>query len=552
VQRVQPIRSNHVLPSGSPIIDARDAYFRGDFDACSSALDAATSLGPAEQREAVLLRARLLLRLLRFREAVQLLGPALTTFVIIDEACTARMLHAVGVLRSGKPDSIDRGMALLEEVQAGARTFHAHKAIAGEIEYWLAFGYWMRRDYQATLRHAVAAERAEADVLSVRAASLRGYVAAAKECYPQALALFKSALGKYRTCRERDADLVERIVFQVVALEVALKSANEPGTHNQGAIGTRLLDVKETPRRPGALRMQIAALDAWLFAFDGDKETACELARIGDRLAPTPAWQTWALANRAQITALFGELTAAREFAMDAVELADTVDWDSTNEERVGLLLLAEALAMTNPLAALPILHRYDTLTSDVDRALLMRDDVRLWILETHVRGLVHRIRGEHREALAAFEGVRAEAERVGIVWRATLALIEMDATPVGGRGEFYLETAARMVRAHFPHSFLARRLGKWNRAYHDPLVAKLPPAQRRVLRHLMDAKTQKEIAAATGLAVGTVGQYVKALLKAFGVRSTLEVVVACYKRGIGSPSWPTEDERRPAADGSH
>ncbi len=62
-----------------------------------------------------------------------------------------------------------------------------------------------------------------------------------------------------------------------------------------------------------------------------------------------------------------------------------------------------------------------------------------------------------------------------------------------------------------------------------------------------MEAMTQKEIAA-TGLAVGTVGQYVKALLKAFEVRSTLELVMKCYKRGIerrrGGPKR-TIDARR-------
>ena len=85
-------------------------------------------------------------------------------------------------------------------------------------------------------------------------------------------------------------------------------------------------------------------------------------------------------------------------------------------------------------------------------------EDVRLWILETFVRGLVHRIRGEYDEAFEAFKDVRASAQRVGIVWRAALALIEIDATPVGGRRDFYLEMAARMVREHFPRSFLARR----------------------------------------------------------------------------------------------
>jgi hypothetical protein len=31
-------------------------------------------------------------------------------------------------------------------------------------------------------------------------------------------------------------------------------------------------------------------------------------------------------------------------------------------------------------------------------------------------------------------------------------------------------------------------------------------------------------------------------LLKAFEVRSTLELVVKCYKRGVGTPSWWAEE----------
>ncbi len=42
-----------------------------------------------------MLRSRVLLRLHRHAEVVELLGPALKTFVGVDEECTARMLHAV-------------------------------------------------------------------------------------------------------------------------------------------------------------------------------------------------------------------------------------------------------------------------------------------------------------------------------------------------------------------------------------------------------------------------------------------------------------------------
>ncbi len=155
---MQPVRSGDVLTSDSPVLVARDAYFRGDFDACLAALDGAKNVAPSEQREALLLRARTLIRTLQLPEVVQLLGPQLGTFAVIDEACTARMLHAVGVLRSPGADSVERGSALLAEVHVAALTPKAHPAICGEIEYWIAFGCWMRRDFHATLKHAFVAE----------------------------------------------------------------------------------------------------------------------------------------------------------------------------------------------------------------------------------------------------------------------------------------------------------------------------------------------------------------------------------------------------------
>jgi DNA-binding CsgD family transcriptional regulator len=348
--------------------------------------------------------------------------------------------------------------------------------------------------------------------------------------------LFKSALDKYRACRERDQDLAELIVVQIAAFEVNLRSATVHGTHMLPPdVGTRIVTLHE----PGISRMQLASLDSWLYAFDGDQGRAFELARLAQNLAPTPAWRVWALANRANIKAVFGQVDTAREFGVDAVELAATIDWNAYNgEERMALLLLAQALAITDPEGAVKILATYDELTTDVDRSMMLKDEVRLWIVETHVRGLVHRIRGEYSEAFEAFKAVRAAAQRVGILWRVVLALIEIDATPVGGRGDFYLETAARMVHEHFPRSFLANRLGRWNAVYRDPIAARLAPLERKVLRYVLEAKSQKDIASAVGLTPATVGFYVKALLRKFEVRSTLELAVKCYQRGLGSPSW--------------
>lgn len=526
----------------SVLATAREAWFRGHFDTCLMILDdAATIEDEGEAREAVLLRARTLLRLRRAGEALELLGPILGTFRGVDEACTARMLHGEAVARV---QDVDRGLNLLRELYTASDALSAHRAIRGEIAYKLAFVYWMKREHRDTLQYALIAEAAQADIISVRAAFLRGFVAAARERYTEALALFKSALEKYRTCRERDQDLVELIVVQIAAFEVNLRSATILGTHTlPPEVGTRIviLDV------PGVSRMQLASLDSWLYAFDGDHAQAFQLARLAERLAPTPAWSVWALANRAHIKAVFGNLDAACELGADAAELAATIDWNAYDgEERMALLLLAQTLALTDPQGAMKVLASYDELTTDVDRSMMLKDEVRLWIVETHVRGLVHRIRGEYREAFEAFKGVCTAAQRVGILWRVALALIEIDATPVGGRGDFYLETAARMVHEHFPRSFLANRLGRWNAVYRDPIAAKLAPLERKVLRHILDARSQKAIASALGLTTHTVSYYVKALLRKFDVRSTLELAVECYRRGLGSPSWwSAEEERR-------
>ncbi len=120
------------------------------------------------------------------------------------------------------------------------------------------------------------------------------------------------------------------------------------------------------------------------------------------------------------------------------------------------------------------------------------------------------------------------------------MALIELDATPSQAhpRGDFYLEAAAKIVHEHFPKSFLARRLGRWMNVHVDPDVARLTRVPREVLRHLLEGRSAKEIAALMGIAPGTVKNYVNGILREFGVRSTPQLLVTCYRRGLGAPSW--------------
>ncbi len=494
------------------------------------------SLSAAERREVSLLRARLLLRQYRFAEVVALLSPILGSFTFSDEICTARMLHGIAVARSGQTE---RGLALLSALDAAVPTLEPHRAIRAEIAYWIAFAHWLKRDYAAALEHAAKAEAERAGVVAVRAAVLRAYVAAAQARHHEALALFRAALDAYRGCAEQDEDLRRRIVMQVATLEAGLRSATVAGSHLFAAELTRT--PGEPPPTPCVFRLQIAAMDAWLYALDGDRRTAYDHARLADNLAPTDTWRVWTLADRALLSAAFGDVDVAAAFANDAAQKAGTVDWDaSADEEREALLLLAEALARTEPRAAAAALERYDALTAPVDRALLREHDVRLWIAERWVRGLVDGIRGDTDAAWQAFKDVYQHAKRAGLLWQAAQALIELDATPQATRprGDHYLQAAALLVREHFPQAFLARRLGRWAHVHRDPVAAKLAPQSREVLQHFLRAKTTKEIAGLMGLSEHTVKDYTETLFRAFGVHSKEELLVACYERGIGSPAW--------------
>jgi DNA-binding NarL/FixJ family response regulator len=478
---------------------------------------------------------------------VSFLEPRLGSFVTVDQACTAKMLYAAALARGSGERTVERGLALLEAVEAAALELGAHRVVRGKIAYLLASVHWLKRDYAAVSRYAVIAERARADVVTVRAVALRGYVALAQERYRDALELFRSALRAYRACNERDADLVLGILVQIASLEVTLRSASVVGTHALPD-GSGRVDDDAVAKIPGVLSMQIASMDACLYAFDGERRMAYRYTRLAERLAPNDAWRVFALANRAKISFGLGDYDWAVELAADALELAERVDWDaSPSDERMVLLHLTEILARTDPPAAVKLFRRYDRLTADIDRARLLHDDARLWICDTFVRALIHRLQGESALAYQAFEAVHAHGRRVGIVWRQTAALIEMDAIGTMSRHERPLQTAVELIRENFPRSFLARRVGRWSQAFADPVAMALAPQPREVLRYLLSAMDTKKIAAVMRLSEHTVKQYICTLFRAFDVHSKEELLVACYERGIGSPAWWNAlDDKKP------
>jgi DNA-binding CsgD family transcriptional regulator len=421
--------------------------------------------------------------------------------------------------------------------------------VRAEIAYYRALAAWSGGDLAQAERLASDAERSGRDVLAVRATFLRAFIAAAspgRKRYTNALALFKTAARAYTRCRERDVDLATNIVEQIASLEQTTRSSTNRGSHAASRGRRALPGSVFGPAVPSPTRLRLCCNDAWAFALDGDNATAFRVIREAEENAPTEAWRVWALAFRAAIAVMCGEPAGAKTFADDAAHRATTIDWDATrDEERVAFLQLAETYAyLGDAAAAASALARFDGARGTMENTRVLRDrdaDPRMsgWI--AHVRGLVQRTHGDHVAAGASFAAAADAFASCGYLWREALSLIELDGTAGRGAAGAHLDRAVALVSEHFPHSFLARRLGPWMRSAVDPVVATLSPAEREVLRHLLDGRSQREIAETTGRAYNTVRTQMQALHRKLGTSSEHQIVVACAQRGIGSPSWAFE-----------
>ena len=155
------------------------------------------------------------------------------------------------------------------------------------------------------------------------------------------------------------------------------------------------------------------------------------------------------------------------------------------------------------------------------------------------VRGLAFRAAGRFEPAASAFSSAIGSFRSCGYVWREALTLIELSANPAADhQNETPLDTATAMVREHFPKSFMSRMLAPWAMTGIDPVVSRLSASERSILWHLLDGRTQKEIATITARSYQTVRTQMKSIHGKLGTHTEHQIVVTCAQRGIARPAW--------------
>lgn len=482
-----------------------------------------------------LLRARTLLREQRPHDAETLLAPHLKAFRDVDSAATAALLYATAV---GRRDT-DAGLKMLADAERSARR-RVHPAVLAEIAYRRAHIHWLRGDMADTERLARITESASVDVLSVRGTQLRGFVAVAQGRLGDALALFEAARRAYGRCREHDIELAMVVLQQIASLEQTLRCDSVPGTHSAR-------HGRTIPRAAIGLgsasggRVRLCGDDAWLYALDGDASRAYAKAREAERVAPTDAWRVRGLSYRAGIAAAFGEPIAAQTFAVEARALAARVDWNATvDDERFALLLLAEVFAAFDPDGASEILAAFDAIKGPLAVTRILRsNDARLRGWKAFVRASVARSHGDVAVAAPLYATALQAFRSCGYRWREVQTLAALAELPASVRVDPVvapLDEAVALVSRHFPKAFLARRFEGWARVYVDARGRMLSPAQREVLRWLLEGRTPREIAAIKGRGYETIRSHMRILHRVFGTRAEHQLVAECARRGILPP----------------
>ena len=516
------------------IAHARDAYRRGDFAAVYAATERA--LDPKEPAgELHLLRARTLLRDQRPNEVEVLLAPHLSSFRDADSAATAALLYGTAV---GRRDT-DAGLKLLIDAERAARR-RVHPAVRAEISYRRAHIHWLRGEMAEAERLARVTEAANVDVLAVRGTQLRGFVAVAEGRFKEALALFESARRAYGRCRDHDIELAMVVLQQIASLEQTLRCDDVPGTHHV-RYGRTIPRAAIGLGAPSGWRVRLCIDDAWLFSLDGDAIRAYAKAREAERVAPTDAWRVRGLTTRAAIAAAFGEPAAARTFAVEARALASHVDWNATvDDERFGLLTLAEVFSGFDPAGASEILASFDSIQLPLAVTRILRGgDGRLRGWNAFVRASIARAHGEIALAAPLYATALEAFRSCGYRWREAQTLAALAEIPPAVRVDDIaapLDEAVALVARHFPKAFLARRFEGWTRVYVDARARTLSPAQRDVLRWLLEGRTPREIAALKGRGYETIRSHVRALHRVFGTRAEHQLVAECARRGIVPP----------------
>ncbi|MDB5069546.1 MAG: Two component transcriptional regulator, LuxR family [Candidatus Eremiobacteraeota bacterium] len=501
------------------------AWFAGEFDRCLELCDRVRRNDPDTRSQVALLRARAYLRIGRAPEAHRILSDVFVAHGTLDASLTAQMLLGAAEVRIG---AVEAGLARLEAAQKSAAT--AHPTIRSEIALNRALAYYADGDHRAASAALADVDRAS-DIVHARALEYEGWIATARGRHDEAARHFVAAIERLDTCRQQDRFL-EANALQALSYLAAERFDDALWSF----IETRAAGVDWTADGLALPRWWITMSSAFVHEAAGRTLQAFAAAREAVYTAPTPAYRVHALLRRSIVARNVGEQFSPLDTLHSARAAFDAIDPRTlTGDERTVPLVLAEAFAQVaremESAEALDLARRYERLYCELapmTRVSAMSQDPRTPALEHAVRATIAEAAGDTATAYAAYNEAFRAHKALGFRRRAAACAYRLG--ELTGFDHFYayvVESTRDVDRSYWLRRLMRRR----ECGYRDPIARNLTPSQREVLVAICQGKTNGEIARLRDRSESTIKHIVTELLRAFGVESREQLIVACARR---------------------
>jgi DNA-binding CsgD family transcriptional regulator len=508
------------LKTADTWFDRMQTLFLGArYTAAGDIFDKAAHDGQRPSADAVLLRARILLKLG---------SDKVTSFLLrqyFDDAsprqlATRAMYLGTGLARLGDFDEADRYFGQAKAV------FRRGIAL-GELAAHLSRRYLLQRDLESaeTWRHKSLVDRSLGG--RIRSEHLNSYILARREKYHEQA---ESLLAVLDLIGDRRQAYVEDWYVAVYSLAGLARELPMAAAANRARAA---VDIDMEWSSDFAVhRFQAIKSTAWCQALDGNELGCLRYLRLAGHAAPSSVWQTILLLDRAYFASIVGEEQwAANEFAA-AEEIAEKIDWEETfGEERVALLLLAELAAVHATKRAPYYLARFNHLGRLRVHLQHFAFDDRLNAMASFTSGIVKAADGQAKAAEDHLREAWSAFDRIGYDVRAARSALAL--YRITGKSRWLHLAEDKLEK--YPRAWLSRELrlstrGQSGGAHGRP---KLPRMQDAVVRLVCEGLPTGTIAKRLDLSRNTVLNHLKVIYKKLGVNSREALVVEAMKRKL-------------------
>jgi DNA-binding CsgD family transcriptional regulator len=274
-------------------------------------------------------------------------------------------------------------------------------------------------------------------------------------------------------------------------------------------------------------RFQALKSVAWCQAVGGDELNCLRYLRLAQQVKVAPIWRAILYLDRAFFAAVVGEQKwSFNEFAA-AEDIAETVAWDETSgEERVALLLLAEAAAEHAPKRAPFYIARFNQLGKLHNDLQHFTFDDRIQAMASYASGIVKLSAGDKEKAAEHLSAAWRTFDRIGYDFRAAATALALYKATSKSR---WLHLAEDKLD-EYPRSWLSRRAAKSPHKQPDPGLSRM---QATVTQLICEGLTTDDIARRLKLSRNTILNHLKVVYRKVGVNSRQALVVESMKRKL-------------------